>query len=140
MAEEYMQVDVVTPERAVLSRKAFEVVAPGSQGEFGVLIGHTPFLTTLKPGQIIVRTEDRDIYLACGGGFAEVISNRVIILAETADMAEDLKIEEVREELEQAREKLRQFGKDDPEGEKWEKRLYRAEIKQRVLENWEKSK
>ena len=140
MAEEYMQLDVVTPEKAVLSRKALEVVAPGSQGEFGVLIGHTPFLTTLKPGQIIVKTEDRDIYLAVGGGFAEIISNRVIILAETADMAEDIVAEEVKAEIEQAHEKLREYGRDDPEYTKWENRLVRAEVKLRVFENWEKSK
>jgi F-type H+-transporting ATPase subunit epsilon len=140
MAEEYMQLDVVTPEKAVLSRKAIEVVAPGSQGEFGVLIGHTPFLTTLKPGQIIVKTEDRDIYLAVGGGFAEIIANRVIILAETADMAEDIVAEEVKSEIEQAHEKLREFGRDDPEYTRWETRLIRAEVKLRVLENWEKSK
>ncbi len=140
MAEEYMQLDVVTPEKAVLSRKALEVVAPGSQGEFGVLIGHTPFLTTLKPGQIIVKTEDRDIYLAVGGGFAEIISNRVIILAETADMAEDIVAEEVKAEIDQAHEKLREYGRDDPEYTKWENRLVRAEVKLRVFENWEKSK
>jgi F-type H+-transporting ATPase subunit epsilon len=140
MAEEYMQLDVVTPEKAVLSRKALEVVAPGSQGEFGVLIGHTPFLTTLKPGQIIVKTEDRDIYLAVGGGFAEIISNRVIILAETADMAEDIVVEEVKAEIDQAHEKLREYGRDDPEYTKWENRLVRAEVKLRVFENWEKSK
>jgi F-type H+-transporting ATPase subunit epsilon len=140
MAEEYMQLDVVTPEKAVLSRKAIEVVAPGSQGEFGVLIGHTPFLSTLKPGQIIVKTEDRDIYLAIGGGFAEVISNRVIILAETADMAEDIVAEEVKAEIDQAHEKLREYGRDDPEYTKWETRLVRSEVKLRVLENWEKTK
>ena len=140
MAEEYMQLDVVTPEKAVLSRKALEVVAPGSQGEFGVLIGHTPFLTTLKPGQIVVKTEDRDIYLAIGGGFAEIISNRVIILAETADMAEDINAEEVKAEIDQAHEKLREYGRDDPEYTKWEKRLVRAEVKLKVFENWEKSK
>jgi len=140
MAEEYMQLDVVTPEKAVLSRKALEVVAPGSQGEFGVLIGHTPFLTTLKPGQIIVKTEDRDIYLAVGGGFAEIISNRVIILAETADMAEDIVVEEVKAEIDQAHEKLREYGRDDPEYTKWENRLGRAEVKLRVFENWEKSR
>jgi F-type H+-transporting ATPase subunit epsilon len=140
MAEEYMQLDVVTPEKAVLSRKALEVVAPGSQGEFGVLIGHTPFLTTLKPGQIIVKTEDRDIYLAVGGGFAEIISNRVIILAETADMAEDIVVEDVKAEIDQAHEKLREFGRDDPEFTKWENRLVRAEVKLRVAENWEKAK
>lgn len=140
MAEEYMQLDVVTPEKAVLSRKALEVVAPGSQGEFGVLIGHTPFLTTLKPGQIIVKTEDRDIYLAVGGGFAEIISNRVIILAETADMAEDIVVEEVKAEIDQAHEKLREYGRDDPEYTKWENRLVRSEVRLRVFENWEKSK
>jgi F-type H+-transporting ATPase subunit epsilon len=140
MAEEYMQLDVVTPEKAVLSRKALEVVAPGSQGEFGVLIGHTPFLSTLKPGQIIIKTEDRDIYLAVGGGFAEVISNRVIILAETADMAEDIVAEEVKAEIDQAHEKLREYGRDDPEYTKWENRLVRAEVKLRVFENWEKAK
>jgi F-type H+-transporting ATPase subunit epsilon len=140
MAEEYMQVDVVTPERAVLSRKAFEggrARKPGRvrRAHRAHALSHHP---EARPDHRAHRGQGH--YLACGGGFAEVISNRVIILAETADMAEDLKIEEVREELEQAREKLRQFGKDDPEGEKWEKRLYRAEIKQRVLENWEKSK
>lgn len=140
MAEEYMQLDVVTPEKAVLSRKALEVVAPGSQGEFGVLIGHTPFLTTLRPGQIIVKTEDRDIYLAIGGGFAEVISNRVIILAETADMAEDIVAEDAKAEIEQAHEKLREYGRDDPEYTRWETRLVRAEVKLRVFENWEKAK
>jgi len=140
MAEEYMQLDVVTPEKAVLSRKALEVVAPGSQGEFGVLIGHTPFLTTLKPGQIIVKTEDRDIYLAVGGGFAEVISNRVIILAETADVAEDIVAEEAKAEIDQAHEKLREYGRDDPEYTKWENRLVRSEVKLRVFENWEKAK
>ena len=55
-------------------------------------------------------------------------------------MAEDIKADEVKAEIEQANEKLRQLGKDDPEFEKWENRLHRAEIKQRVLENWEKSK
>jgi F-type H+-transporting ATPase subunit epsilon len=140
MAEEYMQLDVVTPEKAVLSRKALEVVAPGSQGEFGVLIGHTPFLSTLKAGQIIIKTEDRDIFLAVGGGFAEVISNRVIILAETADMAEDIIAEEVKAEIDQAHEKLREYGRDDPEYTKWENRLVRAEVKLRVFENWEKAK
>jgi F-type H+-transporting ATPase subunit epsilon len=140
MAEEYMQLDVVTPEKAVLSRKAIEVVAPGSQGEFGVLIGHTPFLTTLKPGQIIVKTEDRDIYLAVGGGFAEIISNRVIILAETADRAEDIIAEEVKADIDLAHEKLREYGRDDPEYTKWETRLVRAEVKLRVFENWEKAK
>jgi len=131
---EFMQLDVVTPERAVLSRKVEEVVAPGSAGEFGVLFGHTPFLTTLKPGQVLARTEDRDIYLAVGGGFAEVTGNRVIILAETADLAEDIDMATVTKDLETAQEMLKQVEKDDPEYTKWQDRLIKAEVKIKVAE------
>ncbi|MGC9324517.1 MAG: F0F1 ATP synthase subunit epsilon [Desulfomonilia bacterium] len=140
MAEQYMQLDIVTPEKAVLSRKIYEVSAPGTLGEFGVLIGHTPFLTTLRPGQIVAKTEDRDIYIAVGGGFAEVISDRVIILAESAVMAEDINVENVKQELEQAQEKLKSLNKEDPEYSRWDTRLKRAEVKLRVAENWEHSK
>ena len=140
MDEEYMQLDVVTPTKAVLSRKAIQVIAPGSAGEFGVLIGHTPFLTTLKPGQVVVETEDRDIFMAVGGGFAEIIGNRVIILAESADLAEDIKVDEVKVELDQAQDKLKGLNKDDAEYTKWESRVHKAELKLRVVENWEKAK
>jgi F-type H+-transporting ATPase subunit epsilon len=140
MAEEYMQLDVVTPEKAVLSRKAIQVIAPGSAGEFGVLIGHTPFLTTLKAGQVVVETEDRDIYIAVGGGFAEIIGNRVIILAESAELAEDIKVDEVKAELEQAQDKLKGLHKEDAEYSRWEHHVNVAELKLRVVENWEKTK
>ena len=139
MAEEYMQLDVVTPERAVLSRKVVEVIAPGSAGEFGVLIGHTPFLTTLKHGQIIAKAEDRDIYLAVGGGFAEVISDRMIILAESADLAEDIDIDVVKKDLDTAQEKLKGLTKEDPDFSKWDRRIKNAEVKLRVVENWQKT-
>jgi len=134
-----MQLDVVTPERAVLSRKVVEVIAPGSAGEFGVLIGHTPFLTTLKSGQLIAKAEDRDIYLAVGGGFAEVIADRVIILAESADLAEDLDIDVVKKDLNTAQEKLKGLTKEDSDFAKWDKRARISEVKLRVLENWQKT-
>ncbi len=139
MAENYMQLDVVTPEKAVLSRMVEEVIAPGSAGEFGVLIGHTPFLTTLKPGQLIAKAEDRDIYMAVGGGFAEIIGNRVIILAESAFLAEDIVVEDVKAELEQAEQKIKGLDKDDPEYTKWDLKMRKAEIKLRVQENWQKA-
>ena len=139
MAEDYMQLDVVTPERAVISRKVVEVIAPGSAGEFGVLIGHTPFLTTLKSGQIIARAEDRDIYLAVGGGFAEIISDRVIILAESADLAEDIDVDVVNKDLVTAQDKLKELTKDDPDFTKWDSKVKKAEVKLRVVENWQKT-
>ncbi len=138
MAENFMQLDVVTPEKAVLSRMVEEVIAPGSAGEFGVLIGHTPFLTTLKPGQLIAKAEDRDIYMAIGGGFAEILKDRVIILAESAVMAEDIDAEVAKHELEQAEQKLKTVPKDDPEYFKWEDKQRRAEVTLRVHENWQK--
>jgi len=139
MAEDYMQLDIVTPEKAVLSRKVTEVIAPGSAGEFGVLLGHTPFLTTLKPGQIIAKAEDRDIYMAVGGGFAEVISDRVIILAESAILAEDVDTDAVKKELDQAQEKLKGLNKEDPDFAKWDTRMRKAEVKLRVVDNWNKA-
>lgn len=139
MAEDYMQLDIVTPEKAVLSRKVTEVIAPGSAGEFGVLLGHTPFLTTLKPGQIIAKAEDRDIYMAVSGGFAEVISDRVIILAESAVLAEDVDTDAVKKELEQAQEKLKGLNKEDPDFAKWDARMRKAETKLRVVDNWHKT-
>lgn len=139
MAENYMQLDVVTPEKAVLSRMVEEVIAPGSAGEFGVLIGHTPFLTTLKPGQLIAKAEDRDIYMAVGGGFAEIIGNRVIVLAESAVLAEDIDEAAVKGELEHAEQKFKGLDKDDPEYNKWESKIRKAEVKLRVLENSQKA-
>jgi F-type H+-transporting ATPase subunit epsilon len=138
MAENYMQLDVVTPEKAVLSRMVEEVIAPGSAGEFGVLIGHTPFLTTLKPGQLIAKAEDGDIFMAIGGGFAEIIKDRVIILAESAVMAQDIDAEAVKNELEQAEQKMKTLSKDDDDYFKWEDKHRKAEVTLRVLENWQK--
>jgi F-type H+-transporting ATPase subunit epsilon len=134
--ELYMQLDVVTPEKSVLSRKVTEVIAPGSAGEFGVLIGHTPFLTTLKSGQVIAKTEDKDIYLAVGGGFAEVISDRVIILAESAVLADDIDEQKAKADLDQAQDKLKGMNKENPEYSRWEGKAREAELKLKVMENW----
>ncbi|MEA2101901.1 MAG: F0F1 ATP synthase subunit epsilon [Thermodesulfobacteriota bacterium] len=137
MAEEYMQLDVVTPEKAVLSRKVGEVVAPGSIGEFGVMPGHTPFLTSLKAGRVLARTMDRDIHLAVGGGFAEITGDRVIILAETAQMAEDIDVDQAQKDLEIAQNKLSTLDKDGPEFKKWTDRLTRAEVSIKVAQEVE---
>ena len=137
MAEEYMQLDVVTPEKAVLSRKVEEVVAPGSIGEFGVMPGHTPFLTSLKAGRLVARTMDRDIHLAVGGGFAEVTGDRVIILAETAQMAEDIDVDQAQKDLDIAQNKLSSLDKEDPEFQKWTDRATLAEVCIRVAQDYE---
>lgn len=129
------QLDVVTPERAVLSRKVEEVIAPGSSGEFGVLVGHTSFLTTLKPGKVTVMDEEDTIYMAVSGGFAEVTGQRVIILAEQAVLADEIDLEEARKDLAIAEEKLKGLTKEDPEHDRWENRSLMAAVKIKVAED-----
>ncbi len=78
--------EVVTPEKAVVSEEVEIVVAPGSEGEFGALKGHTTFLTSLKKGTVRYKdTAGKENYLTISGGFAEVLPDKVTILAESAE-------------------------------------------------------
>jgi F-type H+-transporting ATPase subunit epsilon len=77
--------ELVSPERLLLSQQVDMVVVPGSEGFFGVLIGHTPLISTLKPGVIDVYDGGRIIErIFVGGGFAEATADRCVVLAETA--------------------------------------------------------
>lgn len=82
--------ELTTPTRLVVSEQADEVVAPGSEGYFGVLPGHAPFLTTLGAGELMYRQGSREHHLAVSGGFAEVRDDRVIVLADTAERPEEI--------------------------------------------------
>ena len=99
--------EVVTPEKIVVSEDARIVAAPGSLGEFGVLSGHTPFLTTLKAG--IIRFTDADgkeHYVFVSGGFAEALPDKVTILAESAERRRDINLERAKAALERAEKRL----------------------------------
>ena len=82
--------EVATPTRLVVTETADEVVVPGSEGYFGVLPGHAPFLTTLGTGEVAYRSEREERYLAVSGGFAEVRNDKVIVLADTAERPEEI--------------------------------------------------
>ena len=99
-----MRLEIATPTRQLVSAEADEVVAPGSEGYFGVLPGHAPFLTTLGSGEVSYRHGREEGHLAVIGGFAEVQDDRVMILAETAERPEEID----RERAEQARERAEQ--------------------------------
>ncbi len=102
-----MLLEIVAPSRQVVrSERVDEVIAPGSEGEFGVLPGHTPFLTTLKVGLLSYREGNAWHYLAVDWGYAEVGPDRVVILAEGADRASEIDIIEARLAKEQAEKKL----------------------------------
>jgi len=85
--------EVVTPEGLLLKEEVDDVQAPGQEGYFGVLPGHTPFLTTLGAGEISYGKDGVRRHLACFWGFCEVLPDRVSVLAEIAERAEDIDLE-----------------------------------------------
>jgi F-type H+-transporting ATPase subunit epsilon len=104
---ENIHLEVVTPEKIVVSEEAQIVASPGSLGEFGVLRGHTPFLTTLKTG--IIRYTDakgKEHYVFVSGGFAEALPDRVTVLAESAEKRSDIDLERAKEALARAEKRL----------------------------------
>lgn len=107
MAAGNIRLEIVTPEKIVVDEEAQIVVAPGSLGEFGVLVGHTPFLTTLKLGTIRYKNKEgieRHIFVS--GGFAEALPDKVTILAESAERRIDIDLERAKSALERAQKRL----------------------------------
>ena len=102
-----IKLEVVTPEKAVVNEDAQIVVAPGSLGEFGVLVGHTTFLTTLKVG--IIRYSDasgNERYVFVSGGFAEALPDKVTVLAESAERRRDIDLDRAKAAMERAEKRL----------------------------------
>jgi F-type H+-transporting ATPase subunit epsilon len=98
--------DIVTPERRVLSVSCDELRAPGVQGGFGIRQNHEPFMTALEPGRLTYVEGGREHHYAVGGGFLQVAENRVIVLADTAESAEDIDVDRARAAFQQAQERL----------------------------------
>jgi len=102
-----IRLEVVTPDREVVNEMAQIVMAPGSSGEFGVLSGHTPFMTSLKTGAIHYRDESsKDRYVFVSGGFAEALPDKVTVLAESAEKMEDIDPERAKEAMQRAEKRL----------------------------------
>jgi F-type H+-transporting ATPase subunit epsilon len=102
--------EVVTPEHLLLSQQVEEVIAPGVEGEFGVLPGHTHFLTTLKIGELRYRIGEHMQYMSVLWGFAEVTPQKVTILAEVAEKAEDIDVDRAQAGVEEAERRLETGG------------------------------
>ena len=106
MAENIM-LQIVTPEKVVVSEEAQIVASPGSLGEFGVLAGHTPFLTNLKTG--VIRYTDAkgtERLVFVNGGFAEALPDKVTVLAESAERKRDIDLERAKAAMERAQKRL----------------------------------
>ena len=101
-----MRLDIVTAEKLVYSDEVSSVVAPGAEGQLGILPNHAPLLTSLKPGELKVLKEGEETNIAVSGVFLEVLKNVVTILADTAERAEDIDVERAEAALKRAQEKV----------------------------------
>ncbi|HOB29073.1 MAG: F0F1 ATP synthase subunit epsilon [Dethiobacteria bacterium] len=101
--------EVVTPERKILKEEVESVIAPGAEGYLGVLPRHTPLLTTLKPGVVYYRKlGDGTERMAVSGGFMEAGPDRVVVLADTAELASEIDVERARRSGQRAEKRLRE--------------------------------
>lgn len=124
---ELIRLEIVTPEKYVVSEDVEIVMAPGSLGQFGVLPGHTPFLTPLNVGSIHYRDGKGKPYVVfVSGGFAEVLPDRVTILAESAERRRDIDIDRARAALERAQRRLAADKTENVNFERAKAALYRA--------------
>ncbi len=104
---ENIRLEVVTPEKEVVNDLAQIVMAPGSLGEFGVLSGHTQFMTSLNTGAVHYRDESgQDQYVFVSGGFAEALPDKVTILAESAERMADIDLDRAKASLARAEKRL----------------------------------
>jgi F-type H+-transporting ATPase subunit epsilon len=107
---ETIQLEVVTPERLVVNEAAEEIQIPGKSGYLGILPGHAPLITELAVGAISYRTGGQVKTLAVAWGFAEVLPNKVTILAETAERAEEIDVNRAQAAKKRAEEELHKSG------------------------------
>ena len=104
----HIDLQIVTPDRMIVQDQVDEVEIPGSEGYFGVLPGHTPLLASLAVGELWYRKGQEKIYLSIAFGFAEVLPDRVTILARIAERAEDIDVERAETARKRAEERLAQ--------------------------------
>jgi F-type H+-transporting ATPase subunit epsilon len=125
MADELM-LEIVTPERMAFSGKVEEVTIPGSEGEFGVLRGHTPLLSFVDVGMLNFTQENKKTYYAVNTGYTEVTAQKVTVLVETAERSDNIDVDRAKRAKERAEEKLSKLTKEDANYEKARIALLRA--------------
>ena len=124
-----IRLELVTPERLLLSEEVDEVVAPGYEGEFGVLPEHTQFLALLNIGVLWYRKGSEVKKVALGGGFAEVNHERVVVMAETAERADEIDMERAKRARDRAEARLKELSLDDETYAKAYAELQRALVR-----------
>ncbi|NGZ02601.1 MAG: ATP synthase F1 subunit epsilon [Nitrospira sp. WS238] len=130
--------EVVTPEKLLLSQQVDEVIAPGSEGEFGVLPGHCHFLSTLRIGELRYRIGEQTNSMAVLWGFAEVTPTKVTVMAEIAEKAEDIDVERATAKVAEAEQRL-QAGGLPSEVKEAQISLEKARLRKKIAERARKT-
>jgi F-type H+-transporting ATPase subunit epsilon len=127
-----LNLKVITPSKLVIDEEVDEVVAPGDSGEFGVLPGHVPLITTLMPGELTYKINGVEKSMIIDGGIAEVSDDRVNVLTDNVLKSEEIDSEAARRETESILGELKDFGGSNKELKEIERRLKLAEVKANI--------
>ncbi len=129
-----IRLDVVTAERMVYSDDVDMVVAPGFEGQLGILPHHTPLMTSLLPGELRIKKGSEEVSLVISGGFLEVRPDKVVVLADTAERADEIDVERAEAARRRAQERLSQERELGIDGARAEASLRRSLARLRVAE------
>ena len=102
-----LKLEIATAERQVFSDEVKAVIAPGVEGQLGILPHHAPLMTMLQSGEILVKKDDEEIYMFISGGFLEVRPDKVIILADACEHCDEINITRAEEAKQRAEERLK---------------------------------
>jgi F-type H+-transporting ATPase subunit epsilon len=129
-----IRLDIVTAEQSVYSEDVDMVIAPGIQGQLGILPHHAPLMTMLEPGELVVKKGNEEFYMAVSGGFLEVRPDRVIVLADSAERAEEIDIERAEEAKRRAEKRLEEKYAPEVDTARAEAALRRSLIRLKIAE------
>ena len=131
MAEK-IQLRLVTPSQLLLDEEVDEVTAPGVLGEFGVLPNHIAFLATLEIGEMSYKLGNQSVHLAFSGGYAEVLDNVMTVLANAAELGDEIDVERALRARERAEKKLEELNREDKDFASAEAALHRALLRLQI--------
>lgn len=131
MAEK-MKLEIVTPYSKVLDELVDEVTATGKMGEFGVLPGHAPFLTSLNIGELCYKKDGQAVSMALNWGYFEVQDDKIIVLVETAERSDEIDLERAKAAQGRAEDALKKLTPEDKQFKVYEAALERALIRIQV--------
>ncbi|MBF0310773.1 MAG: ATP synthase F1 subunit epsilon [Magnetococcales bacterium] len=135
----FFKFELITPERRVVAKDVEMIVASGAEGYFGVLPGHCPFLSALKPGPLVIGSGLEAEQYILSNGFAQVVDNRMVVLVDQATQTRNIDRAKSQAEVEMANRKLDTLSSEDPEYQGWTNRLEFAKACLKALEKQGKS-